>query len=45
MDWIEEKTERLRRYIGNLSLSKSLFCYMLCGIMCALTLWIFTRNL
>lgn len=45
MDWIEEKTERLRRYIGNLSLSKSLFCYMLCGIMCALTLWLFTRNL
>lgn len=45
LEWLEEKTERIRRRIGNLSLTKSLLCYMLCGMVCALTLWLFTRNL
>lgn len=45
MDWLEEKDARIKQYFRNASLTKSLFCYMMLGIIGALTVWIFTRNL
>lgn len=45
MDWLEEKVEKLRGYIRNASLVKSLFFYLAAGVVAAVTLWVLTRNL
>lgn len=45
MDWIEEKSGQLRKYVTNATLGKSLFLYMAAGCIAAFTLWLLTRNL
>lgn len=45
MDWLEKKAGQIKQYFRNASLTKSLLCYMLLGIIGALTVWLFTRNL
>lgn len=45
MDWLEKKAEQAKQYLRDVSLLKSLLCYMLLGVIGALTVWVFTRNL
>lgn len=45
MDWFEEKSGQMRQYFRNASLAKSLFCYMVLGIIGAFAVWLFTRDL
>lgn len=45
MDWLEKNAKRTKQYFRDVSLLKSLFCYMLLGTIGALTVWAFTRSL
>ncbi|WP_075720673.1 HAMP domain-containing sensor histidine kinase [Roseburia sp. 499] len=45
MDWIEEKAEKLKEYLKNISLVRSLICYLCITSIGAVALWLFTRNI
>lgn len=45
MDWLEEKIEKLKEYLKNTSLVRSLVCYLCITSIGAVTLWLFTRNI
>ena len=45
MDWIEEKIEKLKKYLQNATLVRSLVCYLCITTIGALVLWILTRNI
>lgn len=45
MDWLEEKIEQLKRYVQNISLMKSLVCYLCVSAAGAGTLYLLTSNL
>lgn len=45
MDWIEEKAEKLKEYLKNTGLVRSLICYLCITFIGAVVLWLFTRNI
>lgn len=45
MDWIEEKIEKLKEYLKNAGLVKSMICYLCITSIGAVVLWLFTRNI
>ena len=45
MDWLEELVERIKRYIKNAKLNRSLICCLLVSFAVAVVLYIFTRNI
>lgn len=45
MDWIEEKIEKLQRYLEDATLMRSLVFYLCATSMGAVAMWILTRNI
>lgn len=44
MDWLEERVEKLKLYLINAGLVRSLICYLCITSIGAVVLWLFTRN-
>lgn len=45
MDWIEEQVEKIKQYIKDAKLERSLICCLLVSVAAAVVLFIFTRNI
>lgn len=45
MDWLEEKAGKLKEYLKDAGLVRSLICYLCISSIGAVALWLFTRNI